>query len=76
MSWLVPKRFKLIFRTLLDFLTDALDDVRVAQRGQCRIFQNRLPRKPLNSIPYDCQKNVTYHSEKSHVSVTFFVTFP
>ncbi len=27
MSWLVPKRFKLIFRTLLDYLTDALAGV-------------------------------------------------
>jgi hypothetical protein len=24
MSWLVPNRFKLSFRTLLDYLTDAL----------------------------------------------------
>jgi hypothetical protein len=26
MSWLVPNRFKLSFRTLLDYLTDALAD--------------------------------------------------
>jgi hypothetical protein len=25
MSWLVPKRFKLIFRTQPDYLTDALE---------------------------------------------------